>query len=171
MLHSCAFCNTHGYFMKPLIRKLWLTLILFAACTTGSAQGSPPSASAANPLYEDSAAGLQQQFQDFLRIIRSGNQEAVQSFLDSFAIPASTSRVAAHFDPGCASQLGAEYTKAFEGLRSHIWWATGRPLERSGPAARALLRWNIHRGTFFFSAATSEAGALSPLAITLPRPP
>jgi hypothetical protein len=65
--------------MKPLIRRLWLTLILLAACTTGSAQGSP-SASAANTAYEDSAAGLQQQFQDFLRIIRSGNQEAVQSF-------------------------------------------------------------------------------------------
>jgi hypothetical protein len=47
----------------------------------------------------------------------------------------------------------------------------GRPLERSCSAAGALLRWEIHRGTFFFSAATNEAGALSPLAITLPRPP
>lgn len=37
----------------------------------------------------------------------------------------SASWIAAHFEPGRASWLTSGYSKAFDGARSHIWWATG----------------------------------------------
>jgi hypothetical protein len=111
--------------MKIFIRGMWLILFFLPAFAVSSAQSSESPVSDVNATFEDSATGLQQQFQDFLRIIRSGDQEAVKSFLDSFAIPDSTSWFTVHFEPSLASQLTADYAEAFAGARSHIWWATG----------------------------------------------
>lgn len=111
--------------MKTLIRSIGLTLFLFQAFAAISAQSPPPSPSAADATLEDSAAGLQHQLQTFLQVIRSGDQAAVQSFLDAFAIPNPASWFVAHFESHSASQLAADYVGAFAGVRSHIWWATG----------------------------------------------
>jgi hypothetical protein len=111
--------------MKTLIPAICLTLFLFPSFAACFAQEASPSPSAADTAFEDSAAGLQQQLQTFLGVIRSGNQSSVQSFLDSFAIPNTASWFPAHFEPNTASQLSAAYSGAFAGARSHIWWATG----------------------------------------------
>ena len=111
--------------MKLLIRSIGLTLFLVQALSASSAQNSPASPPAVDTTFEDSAAGLQQQLQTFLGVIRSGDQAAVQSFLDSFAIPNSASWFIAHFESNRASKLAGNYTGAFTGIRSHIWWATG----------------------------------------------
>jgi hypothetical protein len=89
-----------------------LSLELFLSISPGL--GLAQEQKVANPsltaAYADSADGLQQQFQDFLQIIRSSDQVAVQVFLDSFAIPKADAWFAQHFDPSQASQL-AETTK------------------------------------------------------------
>jgi hypothetical protein len=111
--------------MKPLAQVIGLTLLLLPVSSIGLAQSSQPSTSAADATVEDSAVGLQHQFQAFLDVIRSGDQAVVQSFLDSFAIPNTASWFPAHFEPSTASQLAVAYSGAFAGARSHIWWATG----------------------------------------------
>jgi hypothetical protein len=111
--------------MMTLIRSIVLLLFFLSAFTASFAQHPPPSPSAIDATFEDSAAGLQHQLHAFLEVIRSGDQSLVQSFLDSFAIPDSASWFLAHFEPPLASQLAADYAGAFAGIRSHIWWATG----------------------------------------------
>src|SRR4249920_956992 len=99
--------------MKFLIRSIGLTLFLVHALSASSAQNSPASPSALDTTFEDSAAGLQHQVQTFLGVIRSGDQAAVQSFLDSFAIPNSASWFIAHFGSNRTSELAANYIGAF----------------------------------------------------------
>jgi hypothetical protein len=111
--------------MKPLVRVIGLTLLLLPASAMALAQSPQPSTSAVDATVEDSAVGLQHQFQTFLDVIRSGDQAAVKSFLDSFEIPDSTSWFTAHFEASLASRLTTDYADAFAGAKSHIWWATG----------------------------------------------
>ncbi|HYL63312.1 MAG TPA: hypothetical protein VE077_11900 [Candidatus Methylomirabilis sp.] len=115
-----SFLSAVGTFVHAAL----LPLLLSTGCVGGVPQ-SPASPLPANSTFEDSPSGLQQQFQTFLQIIRSGDQTAVQSFLDGFAIPEPAPWFGSHFDPALAPKLADDYAKAFDGMRSHIWWATG----------------------------------------------
>jgi hypothetical protein len=77
------------------------------------------------PLYPDSAAGLQSQMDELIRLIRSTDQQAFLTSLDKLAIPNSREWFAAHFPAYAVDELQKNYESAFAGYRSHVWWVMG----------------------------------------------
>jgi hypothetical protein len=77
------------------------------------------------PAYPDSAAGLEAQFAEILRVARSNDQVGVHALLDSLAVPNAEKWLATHFDPRFASQLPQDYTNALARYQSHITWVIG----------------------------------------------
>lgn len=81
--------------------------------------------SARTEIYPDSAAGMQAQMDGMIRLIKSPDQSAFLAELDALAIPRVNEWIAANFPTYAATQFQQDYTKAFGGYRSHVWWVMG----------------------------------------------
>jgi hypothetical protein len=75
--------------------------------------------------YEDSAAGLQQQFTDIGQASRSGDETDLQAAIHSLGIPNSENWIRTHFIAWQVVKLQQDYSKAISGFQSHVSWVMG----------------------------------------------
>ena len=104
-----------------------LSLMVLIACAAHtrpdrSRQSKISAPELTGPPYPDSAAGLEAQFAEILRVTRSNDQAGVHALLDSLAVPNTEKWFASHFDPRLASQLSQDYTNALARYQSHVTW-------------------------------------------------
>ena len=112
----------------PLKRKFGLfSLIVICAfaLTIIPARAQQLASPAADQSYSDSAAGLQSQFADLIRVARSNDRTAFQAELDSLGIPNAGTWFTANFDARFAAKLEQDYLKTISGYQSHISWVMG----------------------------------------------
>jgi hypothetical protein len=76
-------------------------------------------------VYTDSAAGLQSQMDELIRLSRSPEQQAFFSSLDMLAVPNPHEWLAAHFPAYAVDELQKDYEHSFAGYRSHVLWVMG----------------------------------------------
>ncbi len=76
-------------------------------------------------LYTDSAAGLRSQMDELIHVIKSQEQQAFLSSLDTLAIPNPHEWLTAHLPAYSVDELQKDYELAFAGYRSHVWWVMG----------------------------------------------
>lgn len=119
----------NGRFILRRVIYLICTLVCLASGQTRTPpQGSVPTTPvrpAEADVYPDSAAGMQAQMDDMIRLIKMPDQAAFMAALDSLAIPRANEWIAAHFPTYAAAQLQKDYTEASAGYRSHVWWVMG----------------------------------------------
>ena len=104
---------------------MFLFLMLFAAATHAQDTTAPANGSAPAYVYPDSVAGMQSQFDELIRLIRSPDQKPFLDALDALEIAEPRDWLTAHFPAYAVEQLQADYEKAFAGYRSHVWWVMG----------------------------------------------
>lgn len=76
-------------------------------------------------VYTDSVAGMQSQMDELIRLIKSPDQQAFLSALDTLAIPKPHDWLAGHFPVYAVDGLQKDYEHAFADYRSHVWWVMG----------------------------------------------
>ena len=109
--------RTFGFFSLILICALGLTIV--------PARAQQPGSPTANQSYPDSAAGLQAQFADLIRLARSNDRPAFQAASDALGIPNPGAWFTANFDARFAAKLEQDYLKTISGYQSHISWVMG----------------------------------------------
>lgn len=99
---------------------LLLACFLSSAIVAAQAQNAMPAT--AEPVYPDSADGLQAQFGDIVRLEHSKDMVAIRTALDSLGIPDADKWFSAHFEQRFLSRLTQDYAKTLSDYRSHILW-------------------------------------------------
>jgi hypothetical protein len=104
----------------PLMRglgfvSLIVTCALWLAIVPANAQ-----IPVAGKTYPDSAAGLQSQFADLIRVARANDRIALQAGLNSLGIPDAGAWFTANFDTRFAAKLAQDYLKTISGYQSHV---------------------------------------------------
>jgi hypothetical protein len=107
--------------MKYIYAIRYFLLFLFLSITIVGAQ-EQITASATERTYPDSADGVQAQVTDIIMVVRSNDQAATQSALNSLSVPRADQWFAAHFDPRFVTQLPQDYAKVLSTYQSHITW-------------------------------------------------
>ena len=110
---------------KPFLACALLLLTLWAVTTPAEEHVATGNGGQDQALYTDSAAGLQSQMNELIHLIKSPEQQAFLSSLDTLAIPNSHEWFTAHFPAYAVDELQKDYERAFAGYRSHVWWVMG----------------------------------------------
>jgi len=99
---------------------LLLACLLSSATVAAQAQNAIPAT--AEPIYPDSADGLQAQFGDIVRLEHSKDTVAIRAALDALGIPNADKWFSTHFDQRFLSRLPQDYAKTLSEYQSHILW-------------------------------------------------
>ena len=75
--------------------------------------------------YADSRSGIEEQFADLLRIVRSNDESAIRAGLGTLGIPNANGRIAEHFAPEYVAQEQQAYQQGLQKFQSHVWWVMG----------------------------------------------
>jgi len=106
-------------------RTGWLvvTSLLFASGSRGQAvqnDGTEPT-----KTYTHSRQGIEEQFGDILRLVRTGDESAIHKALDSLGIPDLHGWVTEHFAAEGVGQQETACGEALKKFQSHVWWVMG----------------------------------------------
>jgi hypothetical protein len=82
-------------------------------------------ATQAAKIYADSRSGIEEQFADILRVVRTGDESSIHKALDTLSIPDANGWIAAHFAAESITQEQQAYQQALTKFQSYIWWVTG----------------------------------------------
>jgi len=105
-----------------LIRSILLLLLSFLSVATVAVKSQNVAVPSTDASYPDSADGLRAQVGSIVSVVRSNDQAAIRSALDSLGIPNADKWFAAQFDPRFAAKLTSDYAKALSTYQSHITW-------------------------------------------------
>jgi hypothetical protein len=108
-------------------RRTGLLVVIWGVMlAVGSSTQSPNSdATRETKTYADSRSGIEEQFADILRVVRTNEEASIHRALDTLSIPDANGWITAHFATGSVAQEQQAYQKALEKFQSHVWWVTG----------------------------------------------
>jgi hypothetical protein len=75
--------------------------------------------------FADSREGVQDQFAELIRVVRTNDESAIKKELDSLSIPDPNGWVASHFAAERVAQEQEAYQQAFKKFRAYIWSVVG----------------------------------------------
>jgi hypothetical protein len=106
------------------------TGLLVVMCTGmlaigSSAESLNSAATQETKTYADSRSGIEEQFADILRVVRTIDEASIHRALDTLSIPDANGWITAHFAAESVAQEQQAYRLALEKFQSHVWWVTG----------------------------------------------
>jgi hypothetical protein len=100
-----------------------LCTITFAPASR--AQTSDNLVTQAAKTYADSRSGMEEQFADIVRMVRTNDKDLIQGALDTLSIPDANGWIAANFAAEHVAQEQQTYREGLKKFQSHVWWVTG----------------------------------------------
>jgi Gram-negative bacterial TonB protein C-terminal len=110
-------------FFRRVCVGVCLCSLIFAVPLAG--EGKDNRAVEASKTYADSVEGIQAQFADLLKVVRTGDENTIHAALDTLGIPNSREWIAANFAAADVEAEAQAYQEALKKFQSHVWWVTG----------------------------------------------
>lgn len=89
------------------------------------AQTQDNGAAQATKTYADSRSGIEEQFADVVRVVRTNDKDSIQKALDTLSIPDANGWIAANFAAEHVAQEQKAYQEGLKKFESYVWWVTG----------------------------------------------